>query len=72
LGQPEVALGVIPGMGGAVRLVRKVGPGWARRLLTTGEQVKADRALAIGLVTEVVAPEALMDRARALVVEIAK
>ena len=48
-GQPEVMLGVIPGMGGAVRLVRKVGPGWARRLLVTGAQIDAQQALAIGL-----------------------
>jgi len=71
-GQPEVALGVTPGMGGTVRLVRKVGPGWARRLLVTGEQIRADQARTLGLVTEVVPPEGLLDRARALAAEIAQ
>lgn len=71
-GQPEVMLGVIPGMGGAVRLVRKVGPGWARRLLVTGAQIDAQQALAIGLVTEVVPQAELLDRARALAGKIAE
>jgi len=71
-GQPEVMLGVIPGMGGAVRLVRKVGPGWARRLLVTGAQIDAQQALAIGLVTEVVPRAELLDRARALAAEVVK
>jgi enoyl-CoA hydratase len=71
-GQPEVMLGVIPGMGGAVRLVRKVGPGWARRLLVTGAQIDAQQALAIGLVTEVVPQAELLDRARVLAGKVAE
>ena len=60
-GQPEVNLGLIPGFGGTQRLTRLVGRGMARRLVYTGEIIRADRALEIGLVTQVVEPEALME-----------
>ena len=63
-GQPEVNLGLIPGFGGTQRLQRVVGRARARRLIYTGEMIKADEALAIGLVTEVVAPETLLERVR--------
>jgi len=49
VGQPEILLGVIPGAGGTQRLTRLVGPGIAHRLVYTGEQVDAPRALALGL-----------------------
>ncbi len=60
LGQPEVLLGVVPGFGGSQRLPRRIGIGQAKWLLMSGEKVKADEALRIGLVDKVVAPEALM------------
>lgn len=63
-GQPEVNLGLIPGFGGTQRLQRLVGRGRARRLIFTGEMIKADEALTIGLATEVVAPESVVERAR--------
>jgi enoyl-CoA hydratase len=53
VGQPEILLGVIPGAGGTQRLTRLVGPGTARRLVYTGEQVDASRALALGLAESV-------------------
>jgi enoyl-CoA hydratase len=65
-GLPEVGLGIIPGYGGTVRLARVVGLGRAVELTLTGAQVKAEEAERIGLVTHVVEPEALMDRAREL------
>ncbi|MEU9113832.1 enoyl-CoA hydratase-related protein [Streptomyces sp. NPDC048483] len=54
LGQPEILLGLIPGAGGTQRLARLVGPSKAKDLIFTGRQVRADEALAIGLVDRVV------------------
>jgi enoyl-CoA hydratase len=52
-GQPEINLGLIPGFGGTVRLARLVGLGLAKELVFTGDQIKADEALRIGLVNRV-------------------
>jgi len=53
-GQPEVKLGITPGYGGTQRLPRIVGRGNALYLLLTGEQITAQEALRIGLVSRVV------------------
>ncbi|MDT3441953.1 MULTISPECIES: enoyl-CoA hydratase/isomerase family protein [unclassified Pseudofrankia] len=53
LGLPEVLLGTIPCGGGTQRLARLVGPAVAKDLLYTGRQVRADEALATGLVDAV-------------------
>jgi enoyl-CoA hydratase len=52
-GQPEVNLGLVPGFGGLVRLIRLVGPGRAKELIYTGRNVHAEEALRIGLVNAV-------------------
>lgn len=61
--QPEVRVGVMPGAGGTQRLVRAVGKFQALRMLFTGCLVKAPQALAMGLVSEVVADESTLARA---------
>jgi enoyl-CoA hydratase len=65
LGQPEVNLGLIPGMGGTQRLQRLVGLGKAKELIFTGDIIDADEAKSIGLVNQVVSePEELLSVAR--------
>jgi enoyl-CoA hydratase len=72
LGQPEVLLGIIPGGGGTQRLPRLVGVAKAKEIMITGRQVKADEALRIGLVDEVVPAADVLDRALAKAAEVAK
>jgi enoyl-CoA hydratase len=71
-GQPEVSLGVTPGFGGTTRLVRQIGLHRALQLLCTGEVLRADRALAWGLVNEVVPQDELSGRVTALAEQICK
>jgi enoyl-CoA hydratase/carnithine racemase len=66
IGLTESRIGAIPGAGGTQRLPRLVGLGRALQMMLTGEPVTAERAEAIGLVQEVVAPELLDARAQAL------
>lgn len=64
VGQPEVKLGVVPGFGGSQRLPRRTGPGIAKWLLMTGDSVKADEALRLGIVDKVVPHDALLAECR--------
>ena len=66
LGQPEILLGIIPGAGGTQRLARLVGPSKAKDLVFSGRFVKADEALAIGLVDAVVPAADVYDTARSM------
>ncbi|MBC9926506.1 MULTISPECIES: enoyl-CoA hydratase/isomerase family protein [unclassified Leucobacter] len=52
-GQPEVALGLIPGFGGSVRLPRYVGAAAARELILTGRRIDAAEAAQLGLVSRI-------------------
>ena len=69
-GLPEVTLGLIPGHGGTQRLARIVGLGRALEMVLTGRQVKADEALAWGLVNAVLPAAELLAGARALLGQI--
>ena len=64
--QPEVGLGITPGFGGTQRLARLVGKGRAKELLFTADMIDAAEAYRIGLANKVVAPEELMDAAKAM------
>jgi len=61
-GLPEVSLGLIPGAGGTQRLPRLIGSGWANYLILSGQAIKAERALEIGLVQDIVPFAELRDR----------
>ena len=72
LGQPEILLGIIPGAGGTQRLSRLIGAARAKELILTGRQVRADEALAMGLVNEVTTPDQVLPRALALAAQLAR
>ncbi len=65
-GQPEIRLGVIPGIGGTQRLTRLVGKAKAMDLILTGRTMDADEAERAGLVARVVPAGTLMDEATAM------
>ena len=71
-GLPEVLLGVIPGGGGTQRLPRLVGSSRAKELIFTGRQLRAEEALAVGLVNRVVAPDDVLEAALAWAAELAQ
>ncbi len=62
-GQPEVRLGVTPGMGGTQRLTRAVGKAKAMELCLTGRMMDAEEAERAGLVARVVPADRLLDDA---------
>jgi len=71
-GQPEAGLGITPGYGGTQRLARIINVGIAKELLYTAANIKAPRALEIGLVNAVYPQEQLMEEALKLAGRIAK
>jgi enoyl-CoA hydratase/carnithine racemase len=71
-GQPEIMLGLIPGMGGTQRLTRLIGPAKAKDLIFTGRFVDAQEALEIGLVDAVVPAAEVYDTAVAMARKFAK
>jgi enoyl-CoA hydratase len=62
-GQPEVAVGIIPGGGGTQRLPRLIGTGRAAELILSGRIVDADEALRLGLVEAVLPADGFVDAA---------
>ncbi len=70
-GQPEIKLGVIPGIGGTQRLTRAVGKAKAMDLILTGRMMDAAEALSAGLVARVVPADKLMEEAMSVAETIA-
>ena len=70
-GQPEVTLGIGPGIGGSQRLTRAVGKAKAMDLILTGRMMDAAEAERCGLVSRLVAAADLMTEAKAVAAKIA-
>jgi enoyl-CoA hydratase len=70
-GQPEIKLGVLPGMGGSQRLTRAIGKAKAMDLILTGRTIGAAEAERSGLVSRVVPADRLLDEANEVAATIA-
>ncbi|OBF36239.1 enoyl-CoA hydratase [Mycobacterium sp. ACS1612] len=70
-GQPEIKLGVLPGMGGSQRLTRAIGKAKAMDLILTGRNMDAEEAERAGLVSRVVPADKLLEEANAVAKTIA-
>lgn len=71
-GQPEIRLGVIPGIGGSQRLARAIGKAKAMELILTGRTIDANEAERAGLVARIVPADALLSDALATAATIAQ
>ena len=71
MGQPETGLGIPPGFGGTQRLPRLVGIERAKELIFSSRIIRADEALAIGLISKVVPHDELMSQTMTLAQSIA-
>lgn len=72
MGLPEVTLGVIPGYGGTQRLPQLIGRGRAMEMILTAQMIDAQKALAYGLVNEVVSQQELLAYAKSIAEKICK
>lgn len=71
-GQPEIKLGVLPGMGGSQRLTRAIGKAKAMDLILTGRTIDAEEAERSGLVSRVVPADDLLSEAKAVATTISQ
>ena len=71
-GQPEITLGVLPGMGGSQRLTRAIGKAKAMDMILTGRTMGAEEAEQAGLVSRVVPAEGLLEEANAVAAKISQ
>ena len=71
-GQPEITLGVLPGMGGSQRLTRAIGKAKAMDMILTGRTMSAEEAEQAGLVSRVVPAEGLLEEAHAVAATISQ
>ena len=69
--QPEIRIGIMPGIGGTQRLVRAVGKFHAMRILLTGRPIAAREALGMGLVSQVLPDEQVLPEALKMAAHIA-
>ncbi len=69
--QPEIRIGIMPGIGGTQRLVRAVGKFNAMRMLLTGRPVGAEEARIMGLVSQVLPDDQVLPEALKLAAQIA-
>jgi enoyl-CoA hydratase len=67
-GFPEINVGVFPANGGSQRLARLIGKGRALWYVATGEQIKAEEALNLGIVHKLVRPDELLDSCKDLLI----
>lgn len=65
-GQPEINLAIVPGYGGTQRLCRLIGHSKAVEMLLTGNAIKADEALQLGLVSQVIPTNEFLDAVQTL------
>ena len=70
-GQPEIKLGVTPGMGGSIRLTKAIGKAKAMDLVLTGRMIDAAEADRIGLVARVLPQEGYLDEVMKVAEEMA-
>ena len=71
LGLPEITMGIIPGAGGTQILAKLIGVARAKEMIFLGTPVTAARALEIGLVSQLVPVESVMESARKLAADLA-
>lgn len=71
-GFPEITLGFIPGWGGTQRAARLLGKAKALELLLTGDTISASEAHTLGIVTQVVSAESLLEECREMTRKIIK
>ncbi|MDB5525808.1 MAG: 3-hydroxyacyl-CoA dehydrogenase [Rhizobium sp.] len=64
---PEVKVGIFPGAGGTQRLPRLINTQDALQIMTTGQDLTASRAKALGLVNEIVEPDQLIEAAKTMI-----
>jgi crotonobetainyl-CoA hydratase len=69
---PEAQLGILPDSGGLLRLPKSLPARVAREMILTGRKLEAAEALALGLVSRVVEPEALLESALDLALDVAR
>ena len=72
LGLPEINLGLFPGAGGSQRIIRQIPLCQAKELMFTGNQITAEKAVALGLCNRTVPRESLMSETMALAEQIAQ